>query len=104
MVTKNLGSQISLPNEKKTPIQPSIHKFQSERGMHKEGKQGVDSKEQVEIALNKNDEPKTWDPKISILYEQTPNSATNPQIPNGQRGGETKNQVSGHSPNTWELQ
>jgi hypothetical protein len=58
-------------------------------------KQGVDSKEQIEIALNKKDEPKTWDPK-------PPNSATNPQIPNGQRGGETKNQVSGHSPNTWE--
>jgi len=38
MVTKNLGPQISLPNKKKTPIQPSIHKFQSERGMHTEGK------------------------------------------------------------------
>jgi len=62
----------------------------------------VDSKEQIEIALDKKDEPKTWDPKISILYEKTPNSATNPQIPNGQRGGETKNQVNGHSPNTWE--
>ena len=67
----------------------------------RESKQGVDSREQVKIALNENDEPKTWDPKISILYEKTPNSATNPQIPNEQRGGETKNQVSGHSPNTW---
>ena len=88
MVTKNLGSQISLPNEKKTPIQPSVHKFQSERRMHKEGKQGVDSKEQVMIALNKNDEPKTWDPKISILYEETPNSATNPQMDKERRNKE----------------